>query len=89
MPDTTIAVLGEAARRSDKPFYCLNLRAGMMRMQNIDRLRADGVITLGGARQGLLAIDRVGRYEQRRQQAVQRDACAACGPTRWRRSGGA
>jgi acetate---CoA ligase (ADP-forming) len=71
MPDTTITVLGEAGRKSDKPFYCLNLRAGMMRTQNIDRLRADGVITLGGARQGLLAIDRVGRYEQRRRQAVE------------------
>jgi acyl-CoA synthetase (NDP forming) len=66
MPDATIMVLGEQARQSDKPFYCLNLRAGMMRTQNIERLRADGVVMLGGARQGLLAIDRVGRYEMRR-----------------------
>jgi acetate---CoA ligase (ADP-forming) len=70
MPDATITVLGESARQSDKPFYCLNLRAGMMRTQNIDRLRADGVITLGGARQGLFAIDRVGRYEARRQRGA-------------------
>src|SRR5262245_1055647 len=69
MPDAAITVLGETARQSDKPFYCLNLRAGMMRTDNLERLGGDGVVTLGGARQGLLALDRVGRYELRRHAA--------------------
>jgi acyl-CoA synthetase (NDP forming) len=69
-PDAAITVLGESARKAGKPFYCLNLRAGMMRTQNLDPLRADGVIMLGGARQGLFAIDRVGRYELRRRQGL-------------------
>jgi acetate---CoA ligase (ADP-forming) len=69
-PDAAITVLCDSARSAEKPFYCLNLRAGMMRMQNLDPLRDAGVIMLGGARQGLLAIDRVGRYELRRQEGV-------------------
>jgi acetate---CoA ligase (ADP-forming) len=67
MPQAAISILAEAAAKSDKPFYCLNLRPGIMRKANVDLLQARGVMTLGGGRQGLAAIDSVGRYELRRQ----------------------
>ncbi len=66
LPDASIDVLIACARKSDKPFYCLNLRPGLMRKENLERFRAAGIVAVGGARQGLAAIDRVGRYEMRR-----------------------
>lgn len=54
----------EAARESQKPHFALNMRPGLMHSGNLDLLHAVGAGMLGGARQGLLAIDRVARFEQ-------------------------
>jgi acyl-CoA synthetase (NDP forming) len=73
MPQAAIPILAACAEKSDKPFYCLNMRPGLMRKENVGLLRSHGVITLGGGRQGLAAIDRVGRYELRRRRPRARD----------------
>lgn len=66
LPEVVIPILVEASRKSDKPFYGLNLRPGLTRKESLDLLQAEGIAMLGGARQGLAAIDRLARYELRR-----------------------
>lgn len=56
----------EAARASPKPHFALNMRPGLMHSGNLELLREAGAGMLGGARQGLMAIDRVARFEQAR-----------------------
>ena len=56
----------EAARNSDKPFYCLNMRSGLMHTGNVKMLYDVGASMLSGARQSLCAIDRIAQYETRR-----------------------
>jgi acyl-CoA synthetase (NDP forming) len=56
----------EAARNSDKPYYCLNMRSGLMHTGNVEMLRDVGASMLSGVRQGLCAIDRIAQYETRR-----------------------
>jgi acyl-CoA synthetase (NDP forming) len=56
----------DAARTSDKPHYCLNMRPGLMHTGNVEMLRDVGASMIGGVRQGLRAIDRIARYESRR-----------------------
>ncbi|MCK9907736.1 acetate--CoA ligase family protein [Microbacteriaceae bacterium K1510] len=58
----------ESARLSAKPHFALNMRPGLMHVGNVELLRAAGAGMLGGARQGLQAIDRVARFEQARRQ---------------------
>jgi acetate---CoA ligase (ADP-forming) len=54
-----IQLFCEAAARSDKPFYALNMRPGLMHSDNVSLLKSAGAAMLGGARQGLVAIDKV------------------------------
>ncbi|MCC7086591.1 MAG: acetate--CoA ligase family protein, partial [Pirellulales bacterium] len=66
LSEVVIPILVEASRKSDKPFYGLNLRPGLIWKKGLDLLQAEGLAMLGGARQGLAAIDRVARYELKR-----------------------
>lgn len=54
--------LAKAARASDKPHYLMNTRPGVMNQAQIAFLKQHGVPVIGGVRQGLGAIDRLGRY---------------------------
>jgi acyl-CoA synthetase (NDP forming) len=54
--------LVQAARQSDKPHYLMNMRPGVMNQAQIALLRQDGISVIGGTRQGLAAIDRLGHY---------------------------
>ena len=51
-----------AAAASEKPFYYMSMRPGVFRSDQARRLLADGIPTIGGARQGLAAIDRLARW---------------------------
>jgi acyl-CoA synthetase (NDP forming) len=53
--------LAEAAARSDKPHYQMNMRPGVMRREQVRYLAERGIATIGGTRQGLGAIDRLAR----------------------------
>ena len=61
-----VTMIAEAARQSEKPHYLMSTRFGLMNMRQVDALQADGLVMIGGTRQGLGAIDRVGRYCQPR-----------------------
>ena len=54
--------LAETARRTAKPCFFMNTRPGLFRQEFADALRAAGVPTIGGARQGLGAVDRLARW---------------------------
>jgi acyl-CoA synthetase (NDP forming) len=54
--------LATAACASDKPHYLMNMRPGVMHQAQVAFLREHGVPLIGGTRQGLGAIDRLGRY---------------------------
>lgn len=54
-------ILAEASDRSEKPHYLMNMRPGVMHSPQIELLRRHGVPVIGGTRQGLRAIDRMGR----------------------------
>lgn len=60
----------ESARSSAKPHFALNMRPGLMHSGNVALLREAGAGMLGGVRQGLLAIDRVARFECARQRVA-------------------
>src|SRR5262249_3340710 len=45
-----------------KPHYLMSTRSGVMNFQQINALREAGLVQIGGTRQGLAAIDRVGRF---------------------------
>jgi len=55
-------LLVEAAAKSDKPHYFMNTRPGVMNLTQVAYLAQHGIPQIGGARQGLGAIDRVARY---------------------------
>jgi acetate---CoA ligase (ADP-forming) len=57
-----VAMLTTAARPSDKPYYLLSTRAGVMNRRQIDGMRQEGLVVIGGTRQGLAALDRMGRW---------------------------
>src|SRR5262249_51544112 len=42
--------------------YLMSTRSGVMNLQQINALREAGLVQIGGTRQGLAAIDRVGRF---------------------------
>jgi acyl-CoA synthetase (NDP forming) len=63
---TAVGLFADAAKRADKPFYLLSMRSGIMRNESVDLLRQSGAGVLTGARQGLEAIQRLGKYEGRR-----------------------
>jgi acyl-CoA synthetase (NDP forming) len=69
-------VLADAADRSRKPHYMLGMRAGLLQREPVEFLRGHGVPVLGGARQGLAAIARLGKARPRPPRA----AAAPAGP---------
>ncbi|HTP84745.1 MAG TPA: acetate--CoA ligase family protein [Alphaproteobacteria bacterium] len=61
-------ILQAASERSDKPFYFMNTRFGLMRMETVHKFKGTGVGMLTGLRQGLGAIGRLGQWAQRQSQ---------------------
>jgi acetate---CoA ligase (ADP-forming) len=57
-----VKLLADAARSSHKPYYLMSSRPGLMNAQQAKALRDAGLVQIGGTRQGLGALDRVGRY---------------------------
>ncbi len=58
-------LLYDASLRSPKPFYFMNTRSNLMRMELVDKFRDTGVSMLTGLRQGFGAIGRMGGWAQR------------------------
>jgi acyl-CoA synthetase (NDP forming) len=57
-----VKMLAETGKNSKKPFYLMNTRAGLMNNAQAKALRDAGLVQIGGTRQGLAALDRVGGY---------------------------
>jgi acyl-CoA synthetase (NDP forming) len=57
-----VKMLAMQASTSQKPYYLMSTRSGVMNLQQINALREEGLVQIGGTRQGLAAIDRVGRF---------------------------
>ena len=71
-PDRLLAyprVLAECAGRSDKAFYYMTTRSGVFRREVHDFLKGHGIATVGGTRQGLGAISRLGQWVAAREGA--------------------
>src|SRR5207247_4374805 len=56
-----VNMLVTAAKTSNKPYYLMSSRPGLMNNQQVKALREAGLVQIGGTRQGLAAIDRVAR----------------------------
>ena len=54
------------SERSDKPFFFMNTRSGLMRMELVEKFKGTGVGMVTGVRQGLGALGRMGRWAQHR-----------------------
>ncbi|MFZ3354570.1 MAG: acetate--CoA ligase family protein [Xanthobacteraceae bacterium] len=61
-----VSMLTTAARNSQKqkPYYLLSTRAGVMNRRQVDAMRQEGLVVIGGTRQGLAALDRMGRWSK-------------------------
>jgi acyl-CoA synthetase (NDP forming) len=57
-----VKMLAAAGQKSSKPYYLMSSRPGVMNSEQVRALRERGLVQIGGTRQGLGAIDRVGRY---------------------------
>ena len=57
-----VKMLADAAKSSHKPYYLMSSRPGVMNAQQAKGMRDAGLVQIGGTRQGLGAIDRIGRY---------------------------
>jgi acetate---CoA ligase (ADP-forming) len=57
-----VAMLTTATQRSEKPYYLLSTRSGVMNRRQVDAMREAGLVVIGGTRQGLAALDRMGRW---------------------------
>ncbi len=57
-----VAMLTTAAQKSPKPYYLLSTRSGVMNRKQVDAMREAGLVVIGGTRQGLAALDRMGRW---------------------------
>jgi acetate---CoA ligase (ADP-forming) len=57
-------MLAEAAKGSPKPFYFMTTRSGVFRRDQLAFLREHGIALIGGTRQGLAAVDRLGRWSE-------------------------
>jgi acetate---CoA ligase (ADP-forming) len=55
-----VAMLTTAAGKSEKPYYLLSTRSGVMNRRQVDAMREAGLVVIGGTRQGLVALDRIG-----------------------------
>ena len=62
VPTQYTQYLAETARRTAKSCFFMNTRPGLFRQEFADALRTAGVPTIGGARQGLGAVDRLARW---------------------------
>jgi acetate---CoA ligase (ADP-forming) len=60
-----VTMLAAAARGSQKPYYLLSTRSGVMNRKQIEGMRQEGLVVIGGTRQGLAALDRMGRWAMR------------------------
>ena len=56
-----VKMLAAAAQKSTKPYYLMSSRPGVMNGEQVRALREHGLVQIGGTRQGLGAIDRMGR----------------------------
>jgi acetate---CoA ligase (ADP-forming) len=56
-----VKMLAAASDKSSKPYYLMSSRPGVMNLEQVKALREHGLVQIGGTRQGLGAIDRVGR----------------------------
>ncbi len=61
-PLGNVPAVAEAGMKSDKPHYVLNSRPGILHGEQVKYMRERGLVCLGGGRQGLMAIDRVARW---------------------------
>jgi acetate---CoA ligase (ADP-forming) len=61
-----VKMLADAAKGSHKPYYLMSSRPGVMNSQQAKAMREAGLVQIGGTRQGLGAIERVGRYVMER-----------------------
>ena len=66
-------VLADAASKSAKPHYMMGTRPGVMQRAQIELLRQHGIPVLGGTRQGLGAIARLGLTSRKRPPAIAND----------------
>ena len=57
-----VEMLAKAFHASRKPYYLMNSRPGQMNRRQAWALRDHGMVQIGGTRQGLVALDRIGRY---------------------------
>jgi hypothetical protein len=57
-----VEMLAKAAGASEKPYYLMSTRSGVMNRKQIDGLRDAGLVVIGGTRAGLGALDRIGRW---------------------------
>jgi acyl-CoA synthetase (NDP forming) len=57
-----VKMLAAASEKSSKPYYLMSSRPGLMNLEQVKALRERGLVQIGGTRQGLGALDRVGRY---------------------------
>jgi acetate---CoA ligase (ADP-forming) len=57
-----VAMLTTAAGKSEKPYYLLSTRSGVMNRRQVDAMREAGLVVIGGTRQGLAALDHMGRW---------------------------
>ena len=65
MPTRYTDILLEASKRSEKPFYFLNTRSNLMRLETVEKFTGTGVGMLTGVRQGLGALGRMGIWARR------------------------
>jgi acyl-CoA synthetase (NDP forming) len=57
-----VEMLAKAAGTSSKPYYLMSTRSGVMNRKQIEGMRDAGLVVIGGTRQGLGALDRMGRW---------------------------
>jgi acyl-CoA synthetase (NDP forming) len=57
-----VSMLAKAFQSSNKPYYMMSSRQGLMSEQQAKALRERGMVQICGTLQGLGALDRVGRY---------------------------
>jgi acetate---CoA ligase (ADP-forming) len=58
----TVKMLAQASQGSKKPYYLMSSRPGVMNSQQVKALGENGLVQISGTRQGLGALDRVGRH---------------------------
>lgn len=64
IPTQYTPYLADIAQSCEKPCFFMNTRPGLFRQDFTDALREAGIATIGGARQGLGAIDRLARWSE-------------------------